>query len=86
MAAIAGKSLAIMDVNPEAVLEALRRQGARRLIHGHTHRPGDHALSLDGQTAHRLVLAEWREGQGEALLVSSGGWRRLALGSAPCAG
>ncbi|NCA90006.1 MAG: UDP-2,3-diacylglucosamine diphosphatase [Gammaproteobacteria bacterium] len=80
MAAIAGKSLTIMDVNPDAVLEALRRQGARRLIHGHTHRPGDHALSLDGQPAQRLVLAEWREDQGEALLVSPGGWRRLALG------
>ena len=80
MAAIAGKSLTIMDANPDAVLEALRRQGARRLIHGHTHRPGDHALSLDGQPAQRLVLAEWREDQGEALLVSPGGWRRLALG------
>ncbi len=80
MAAIAGKSLTIMDVNPDAVLEALRRQGASRLIHGHTHRPGDHALSLDGQPAQRLVLAEWREDQGEALLVSPGGWRRLALG------
>ncbi len=82
MAAIAGKSLAIMDVNPDAVLATLRRQDARCLIHGHTHRPADHALSLDGQPAHRLVLAEWREGRGEALMVSPSGWSRLALGSA----
>lgn len=86
MAAIAGKSLTIMDVNPDSVLETLRRQGARRLIHGHTHRPGDHALSLDGQPAQRLVLAEWREGQGEALMVGPGGWKRLALGTVPGAG
>jgi len=82
MAAIAGKPLAIMDVNPDAVLATLRRQDARCLIHGHTHRPADHALSLDGQPAHRLVLAEWREGRGEALMVSPSGWSRLALGSA----
>jgi UDP-2,3-diacylglucosamine hydrolase len=75
-----------MDVNPAAVLAALRHQGARRLIHGHTHRPADHSLLLDGQPAQRLVLAEWRAGQGEALMVSPGGWKRLALGSVPVAG
>ena len=32
----------IMDVNPEAVTRAFRATGARRLIHGHTHRPAMH--------------------------------------------
>ena len=31
-----------MDVNPDAVLRAFRATGARRLIHGHTHRPAVH--------------------------------------------
>ena len=33
------KTAEIMDVNDEAVRQALRSHGVRRLIHGHTHRP-----------------------------------------------
>ncbi|MEJ2694033.1 MAG: UDP-2,3-diacylglucosamine diphosphatase [Candidatus Thiodiazotropha sp.] len=38
------KGGAIMDVSPQTVNDALRRHGARQLIHGHTHRPGDHRI------------------------------------------
>ncbi|MFN2308915.1 MAG: UDP-2,3-diacylglucosamine diphosphatase [Gammaproteobacteria bacterium] len=53
------KPAEIMDVNPQAVCDALRRHGVRRLIHGHTHRPGIHTLNLDGQPAQRVVLGDW---------------------------
>jgi UDP-2,3-diacylglucosamine hydrolase len=53
------KTAEIMDVNGDAVREALRRHGVRRLIHGHTHRPGRHALEVDGERCERWVLPDW---------------------------
>ena len=79
-AATSEKSTAIMDVNPQTVADYLRRYRATRLIHGHTHRPADHALSLDGRPAHRSVLAEWHQDHGEALVHDSAGWRREGIG------
>jgi UDP-2,3-diacylglucosamine hydrolase len=49
----------IMDVNPQAVTAALRQHGVNRLIHGHTHRPAIHELSVDGAPANRIVLGDW---------------------------
>lgn len=66
MAANAGKAAAIMDVNPAAVADALRRHGVQLLIHGHTHRQAVHALEIDGQAARRVVLGAWYE-QGSVL-------------------
>lgn len=56
----------IMDVNPNTVTETMQRYGVRRLIHGHTHRPAVHDLTLDGEPAQRFVLAEW--GQAGSIL------------------
>jgi UDP-2,3-diacylglucosamine hydrolase len=49
----------IMDVTPEAIDAALRSAGARRMIHGHTHRPARHEFELDGAGAERWVLTDW---------------------------
>jgi UDP-2,3-diacylglucosamine hydrolase len=78
--AMAAKPEAIMDVNADAVLRRMRRAGVRRLVHGHTHRPADHELSLDGRPAVRHVLADWRPGRGEALVYAGGIWRREVVG------
>jgi UDP-2,3-diacylglucosamine hydrolase len=56
---IRAKPAEIMDVNGEAVREALRRHGATRLIHGHMHRPGRHRLDVDGRACERWVLPDW---------------------------
>ncbi|HYL24011.1 MAG TPA: UDP-2,3-diacylglucosamine diphosphatase [Burkholderiales bacterium] len=56
---IQAKPAEIMDVNEDAVREALRRHGVARLIHGHTHRPGRHALQLEGRRCERWVLPDW---------------------------
>ena len=61
----------IMDVDPAAVAAAHRATGARRIIHGHTHRPGIHESTLDGAPAYRLVLGAWYE-QGSVLIADSG--------------
>lgn len=56
---ISAKPAEIMDVNAEAVREAMRRHGVRRLIHGHTHRPARHELEVDGARCERWVLPDW---------------------------
>jgi UDP-2,3-diacylglucosamine hydrolase len=53
------KAAEIMDVNRDAVEQALRRSGYPRLIHGHTHRPGRHVHEVDGHICERWVLADW---------------------------
>jgi UDP-2,3-diacylglucosamine hydrolase len=58
-AVIQAKPAEIMDVNDAAVAQALRRHGVTRLVHGHTHRPGQRALSVDGRPAERWVLPDW---------------------------
>ncbi|OGU23718.1 MAG: UDP-2,3-diacylglucosamine diphosphatase [Hydrogenophilales bacterium RIFOXYD1_FULL_62_11] len=53
------KPAAIMDVNPDAVSQSLRSQHARRLIHGHTHRPAQHNHIIDGHDCERWVVPDW---------------------------
>lgn len=62
----------IMDVNAEAVAQAMRAAGVTRLIHGHTHRPAIHRFDLDGHMAERIVLGDWYE-QGSLLRVTREG-------------
>lgn len=57
--AIGAKAMEIMDVDDDAVREALRRHGVTRLIHGHTHRPGRHEIEVDGRRCERWVLPDW---------------------------
>lgn len=66
------KTADIMDVSPAAVEQALRDSGAPMLIHGHTHRPARHALTLDGQPHERLVLPDWDFDHAGA--AARGGW------------
>jgi UDP-2,3-diacylglucosamine hydrolase len=61
----------IMDVNGGAVEAALRAARVRRVIHGHTHRPGVHDFDLDGAPAQRIVLGAWYE-QGSYLSYERG--------------
>ncbi|HEU5437616.1 MAG TPA: UDP-2,3-diacylglucosamine diphosphatase [Telluria sp.] len=51
----AEKSMAIMDVTPDAIAALHAATGADVLIHGHTHRP---ALHIDG-ARRRYVLPDW---------------------------
>jgi len=62
----------IMDVNADAVAEAMRKVGVTRLIHGHTHRPAVHDFQLAGAPAQRIVLGDWYE-QGSVLRVDADG-------------
>ncbi len=78
-AAKADKTAAIMDANPDTVARYLGRFQATHLIHGHTHRPADHTLAVNGQSARRTVLAEWHPNRGEVLVHQAGVWQREAV-------
>lgn len=73
-----GKTEAIMDVNDDAVAAAFRASGCRRMIHGHTHRPARHDLSVDGQPCVRWVLPDWYDGKGGYLRCDAAGCELLA--------
>jgi len=49
----------IMDVNQDAVEQAMRNNNVTHLIHGHTHRPDTHHFKIDEADATRIVLADW---------------------------
>ncbi len=58
----------IMDVSQAAVCEALNVYQVDTMIHGHTHRPGDHVVNLDSKKtdqgnnqARRIVLGDWHD-------------------------
>jgi UDP-2,3-diacylglucosamine hydrolase len=68
------KSLAIMDVNSDAVIALLRHhQYPEIFIHGHTHRPNTHNIEIDGHSCQRIVLGDWYE-QGSCLRLDENGF------------
>jgi UDP-2,3-diacylglucosamine hydrolase len=75
----------IMDVNTEAVTQAYRVAGVRRIIHGHTHRPAVHDTTVDGIPAQRIVLGAWYE-QGSYLLYEHGRYELRELARAAGSG
>lgn len=62
----------LTDVAPETVDATLARFGIDTLIHGHTHRPAIHDLTIDGRNCRRIVLGDWYE-QGSVLRVEPDG-------------
>jgi UDP-2,3-diacylglucosamine hydrolase len=79
----ASKPAHIMDVNADAVRDAMAHHDVRRLIHGHTHRPADHSLDVHGERAERIVLADWRADQAEILVVDTASVERRSLLAEP---
>ena len=71
------KAADIMDVTPEEVVDVMQAHGVRRLIHGHTHRPAVHDLSLAGPqgdtlSAQRIVVGDWASDQGWEVRIEDG--------------
>lgn len=53
------KSDDIMDVTPDEVVKAMEGAATNTFIHGHTHRPDIHDLTINKQAAKRFVLGDW---------------------------
>jgi UDP-2,3-diacylglucosamine hydrolase len=66
-------TMAIMDVNYDAVIRRFEHHGVQRLIHGHTHRPAMHNLEANGEPAQRIVLGDWYL-KGSVLRVTPDGY------------
>jgi len=68
----ATKAADIMDVTPSEVVKALRDHNVDIMIHGHTHRPAVHSLTIDDEQqakAKRYVLGDW-DSQGWCITAS----------------
>jgi UDP-2,3-diacylglucosamine hydrolase len=65
----AGKSLEILDVTQEAVLDVFAKHQVKNMIHGHTHRPNVHHYKEQGTEFTRTVLGDWYT-QGSYLVVT----------------
>jgi UDP-2,3-diacylglucosamine hydrolase len=78
MANSSTKSLDIMDVNQDAVKNAMIEHGVCRMIHGHTHRPNVHHFMIEGKECSRTVLGDWYE-QGSILTCDENGCVLKAL-------
>ena len=61
-----------------AAVACLQAAGTTRMVHGHTHRPGDSTLAPGFD---RLVLSDWdlddAQQRAEVLRLSAGGFERL---------
>ena len=67
------KSMAIMDVNLEAVAALFQQfPQTNTIIHGHTHRPKQHVQHVRDRTCERWVLGDWYE-QGSCLKLDQNG-------------
>lgn len=55
------KSMTIMDVNADEVINRLHDHHATLMIHGHTHRPAIHVIDQDSVKAERAVLGAWHQ-------------------------
>lgn len=68
------------DLDTAACLNWLQAAACTDLIHGHTHRPGDHELA---RGLHRHVLSDWDfeadPPRGDVLRLRRAGLRRIAL-------
>jgi len=62
----------ITDVSQATVDQTLARYGVATMIHGHTHRPAIHKLTVDQRPCTRIVLGDWYE-QGSVLRVDVDG-------------
>ncbi len=59
----------IMDVNQQTVENTMQKHNVDCLIHGHTHRPGEHEFTLNGAKYKRIVLGDWYE-RGSVLICT----------------
>jgi UDP-2,3-diacylglucosamine hydrolase len=68
----------ITDVNPLSVNLAMRQAGTSTLLHGHTHRPAIHPLTVEGRACTRIVLGDWHA-QGSVLRWDKSGPELVSL-------
>jgi UDP-2,3-diacylglucosamine hydrolase len=56
----------------------MREAGTSSLLHGHTHRPAIHPLTVEGRACTRIVLGDWHA-QGSVLRWDKSGPELVSL-------
>ncbi len=51
----------IMDVTPDAIRDCMQENNVNLMIHGHTHRPNIHKLTVNDEAAERVVMGAWHD-------------------------
>jgi UDP-2,3-diacylglucosamine hydrolase len=51
----------ILDVTPEEVIKKMTEHNVSTFIHGHTHRPNTHDLTINNTPTQRIVLGDWEQ-------------------------
>lgn len=67
------KAEAIMDANQKTVVNYIMEYRVDRLIHGHTHRPAEHPMFIDGEHKVRHVLGDWHADHAEIISAKPAG-------------
>ncbi len=70
--AITEKATDVTDVNQQTVRSFMLKHRADYLIHGHTHRPGQHRIELNNATIWRIVLSDWYGSYAQPLIYHGG--------------
>lgn len=68
----------IMDVNQAEVVRTFARYNVRLMVHGHTHRPAVHSVTVGAESATRIVLGDWYT-QGSVLRWEPGRYELLTI-------
>ncbi|WP_159566472.1 UDP-2,3-diacylglucosamine diphosphatase [Budvicia diplopodorum] len=55
------KPSVMMDVSPLAVIGKLKQYQVFQIIHGHTHHPAIHDMTIKGRLSQRIVLGSWHD-------------------------
>lgn len=51
----------ILDVTASEVEKVFQQFQVTRMIHGHTHRPARHSLTINNKSCERIVLGDWHD-------------------------
>ncbi len=79
------KTKEILDIDLETVKSFFRSSGVDILIHGHTHRPNQQIMEIDGKKCERWVLCDWefdvqeKRKKGSYLAIEKSGIRKITL-------
>ena len=65
------KSVEIMDVTEQSVVNCFKQYECKYMIHGHTHRLNMHTYKAGDINLLRIVLGDWQADLGNALLIEN---------------
>lgn len=57
----ASATMQILDANRDAINATFAKHNVALMIHGHTHRPTDETLEVNGEKKRRIVLSDWQQ-------------------------